>query len=73
MDYPTLEQVNVGTQFEICKWHRFLPSPGRCAVGMEDFDKVCEEQRVILDRIEERFAEFGGMTTEISKTLGWTQ
>jgi len=55
---PTLEEVEVADHEQICRWYRFLPSP-------------LEHQVYIMDRIVERYKEFGGFTTEISKKIGW--
>ena len=64
MKYPTTEEVNQATRFQICGWYRFLPSP--------DFEGIYAiEQRKIMDRICERFKILGGFTPEISKRLGW--
>ena len=71
--YPTIEQVNAATHFELCGWYRFLPSPGASAInkGRPAFDVALAEQKVVLDRIVERMKEMGGMTPAISKQLGW--
>jgi len=57
--YPTIEQVDVATHYQICGWWRFLKSP-------KD-----DKQVKIMNRIGERLKEFGGFTPEISKSLGW--
>jgi len=56
--YPTLDQVNEANRMDICGWYRFLPSA------------LTDEQRLVTDRILERFREFGGFTPEISKAIG---
>jgi hypothetical protein len=59
MIYPSIEEVNVADQMEVCRWYRFLSSP------------VGELEIVIMDRIVERYDDFEGMTPEISKQIGW--
>jgi len=71
MGYPTLEQVNSASHYQICSWYRFLPSPGSRAIGRPDFEEVLNREAPIMDRIAERLKEFGGFTPEISKSLGW--
>ena len=74
MSYPTLEQVEAATHYEICKWWRFLPSPGSSAIGDSDreyFDKTLARELKVMDKIKERLDHFGGFTPEISKSLGW--
>ena len=56
--YPTPKEVEEANRLTLCCWHRFLPSP-------------TEEQLPILNRIEERYKEAGGMSPEISKMIGW--
>jgi len=56
--YPkTLLEVNNASRYQICGWHRFLPSP------------VTHRQKLMLDRIEKRLRELGGFTPKISKAL----
>lgn len=73
MNYPTLEQVNAASHYQICSWWRFLPSPASWAVNKprEEFQKILDAEVAIMNRIGERFKELGGMTPEISKSLGW--
>ena len=61
MRYPTMEQVNEATHTDVCRWHRFLPSPAD------------EHQRWILNSIEVKLGNFGGFTPEISKEVGWDE
>lgn len=58
--YPTIDEVNKADRRQICSWYRFLPSP---RFGSET-------ETSIIDRIVERYKELGGMTPEISKSLG---
>ncbi len=59
MIYPSIEEVNTAEHFEICRWWRFLSSP------------VGEIELIVMERVVERFDQLGGMTTEISKQIGW--
>jgi len=72
-DYPTIKEVNEADRYQICKWWRFLPSPGFRAVDKSsaEFTKVMDAEKPIMDRIAERFKEMGGFTPEISKAMGW--
>lgn len=58
MNYPTMEQVEAADHEQLARWQRFLSSP---------MDKQVE----ILRRLLARMQEFGGMTTAISKKIGW--
>lgn len=71
--YPTMEQVNNADHEQICRWWRFLKSPGLSAINRNrnDFKEVLKREKVIMDRINERLKEFGGFTPEISKNIGW--
>lgn len=59
MNYPTLDEINAAGRTQICRWYRFLKSA------------VNDSEEVLLNRICERFKELGGMTSEISKQIGW--
>ncbi|MDP1675686.1 MAG: hypothetical protein Q8L88_02380 [Bacteroidota bacterium] len=59
MKYPTLEQVAVADRLQTCRWYRFLSSPTN------------GEEENILNAVIVRFNQFGGMTPEISKQIGW--
>jgi hypothetical protein len=69
--YPTMEQVEAADRVQLAGWMRFLPSPGASVKRMKDFDEALVREKVILDKIAERFKEMGGMTPEISKQIGW--
>ena len=73
MTYPTIEEVKNASHEQICRWHRFLPSPGSCAIKKDryTFHKVLNREAIIMDKICERLKEFGGFTPEISKEIGW--
>ena len=61
MKYPRMTQVEVADHETICRWYRFLKAAKDAA------------QTVIMTRICDRFKEGGGMTSEISKKIGWDQ
>ena len=73
MNYPTKDEVEQASHMQVCQWYRFLPSPGTSALGgnRSQFEARMAQERVVMDRIVERFNELGGMTTEISKAIGW--
>jgi hypothetical protein len=55
----TMEQINAADHYTLARWWRF-GAPG----------SVCHDAEG--DRLQERlFKEFGGITPEISKSLGW--
>lgn len=70
MNYPKMDEVETADITQLCRWIRFLPSPGRSAVGKDNFNKVFEKETKILQRVIERQADLGGMTPEISKKIG---
>ncbi len=69
MKYPTMEEVEAADQTQLCRWYRFLPSPGPVVVGQENAASNREVE--ILNRIIDRHKEGGGFTPEISKAIGW--
>lgn len=71
MKYPTMEQVESASRLELCRWHRFLDSPGMPGIGKENFMEILETESRIAERIHERLRELGGFTPEISKAIGW--
>lgn len=73
MKYPTIEEVEAADRYELCRWARFLPSPGMSALEAdpEDFQMLCDKEERINKRISERLKKMGGFTPEISKSLGW--
>lgn len=73
VSYPTPEEVEQANHLQLCRWYRFLPSPGMNAIGTDEpeFTNVITRQRKIMDRIVERFKEGGGFTPAISKAIGW--
>jgi len=54
-----MEEVEQASRKQLCRWYRFLPSPGT------------DDEVEVMNRIAERFNEFGGFTPEISKEVGW--
>jgi len=73
VNYPTMEEVEKADRIQLCRWYRFLPSPGSSAIGNPglNFRRLLAKQIPIMDRIAERLKEFGGFTPEISKLIGW--
>ena len=69
--YPTMEQVEKADQMQLCRWYRFLKSPGSRAIGIDTFEEVLKREKPIMDRIVERVKQGGGFTPGISKALGW--
>lgn len=59
MLFPSLADVERATRYQLCEWHRFLPSA--------DTEKTIQVQA----RIYDRWRELGGFTPEISKAIGW--
>jgi hypothetical protein len=58
-DFPTMEQVEKADREQLARWYRFLPSGDQL------------EQRKIRHRLAERFQKMGGMTSELSKKIGF--
>jgi hypothetical protein len=71
MQYPTLEQVELASTFQLCEWTRFLHSPGGKALDSPNFHQILESEGKVMDRICARLKDLGGFTPEISKKLGW--
>ena len=59
MKYPTKEEVEAADRKQLAQWSRHLPTANDVA------------QLEIINRIYDRFKEAGGMTPEISKSIGW--
>jgi hypothetical protein len=74
MQYPTLEEAERADLLTLCRWHRFLPSPGSSAIKEDvpyaEFKKVMEAEVAILVRIQDRLGKMDGFTPQISKALG---
>ncbi len=73
MAYPTIEQVKAADREQICRWYRFLPSPGESASGTPAFNQVLSEEATIMNAIVARCKEFGGFTPDISKKIGFVK
>ncbi len=71
MKYPTIEEIENADRITISRWYRYLPSPGVNHIQGDNFMDHCHEEALLMDKINERFEEFGGMTPEISKIIGW--
>lgn len=61
MEYPTIAEVESADHEQICRWARFL-----------EVTANRKEQEVVI-KICDRFDEFGGITPEISKKIGWNE
>lgn len=71
MKYPTMNEVETANITDLCRWHRFLKSPGYSAAGLDGFESVLIREKKIIDRVNVRMKDLGGMTPEISKKIGW--
>jgi hypothetical protein len=69
--YPTIDGVKVAGRHQLGYWFRFLPSPGMNWVDTETFEINLEREKAIMHLICDRFEEFGGMDSNLSKELGW--
>jgi hypothetical protein len=69
MSYPTIEEVGQADIILLCRWSRFLDSPGWSAIGTDAFDECLRKEVVIMNHILKRQKELGGWTPEISKLL----
>lgn len=58
MEYPTVEQVALADHRQLAVWYRFLPSPQSNQV--EALNLICS-----------RLDELGGITPELSESIGW--
>ena len=73
MSYPTLTEVETASHEQLCRWWRFLPSPGMSAVGADNFRTALDREVPVMNRIVERVRELGGFTPAISKRIGWAR
>lgn len=74
MKYPSMEEVEAASTFELARWARHLPSPGSQAIDLGDhetFEALLEHEAAVLNRILARFAEAGGWNPVLSKAVGW--
>jgi hypothetical protein len=67
MDYPTFEAVMNATHEQLARWYRFLPTPGTTKAGAV----ALEHEQTIMELVMRRLRQFGGITPEISKRVGW--
>ena len=65
--YPSIEEVESATQLQLCRWWRFLKSPGQLAINSDHFTETLRPEINIMDRIVERVKEGGGFTPDIRK------
>ena len=61
LDHTIVEKIKKLTHYEMAKLWRFTPD------GHIYFDSTLPYYKIFL----ERFQQLGGMTSEISKQLGW--
>lgn len=61
MIFPTEKEVKEADHTQICRWYRFLPS------------WTSGNDNKIMARIVIKYNQGGGMTTAISKQIGWEQ
>jgi hypothetical protein len=71
MEYPTIDEVMNADRYQICKWYRYLQSPGISAIGKPDFEIILNEEEKVMQLICKRFKKLGGFTPEISKSIGF--
>ena len=71
MKYPTLDEIETADRIQIARWYRYLPSPGVNFLGKDNFNEMCNFQAMLMHRINARFVELGGMTSELSKIISW--
>ena len=73
MKYPTIEEVNQADIIQLLRWWRYLPSPGSEYIGAEKeiFENGMKKEAEIIDIIGERMKELGGITSQVSKVVGW--
>ena len=71
MKYPDKEMVEKADRIQIARWWRYLPSPGINHIDKNNFMEMCKHEANIMDLINKRFEELGGMTPELSKIIGW--
>lgn len=69
--YPSKEDVEKADAEQICRWNRFLPSPGSKAIGTPEFKETLRKESKIIDTIHTRMVKENLMTPEISKKIGW--
>jgi hypothetical protein len=76
MKYPTIEEVQKASHHQLAVWCRFLPSPGWSVDRTkkpEEVEKQMGDEIIVNNLISERFKLCGGMTPELSKSIGWKE
>ena len=72
--YPTIEQVEDANREQLARWYRFLPSPGMDAIdagkSSDEVNPIMKTEAGIMNRIDARLRQTGGMTPEVSKRIG---
>lgn len=73
MNYPSMEEVEAASPVQLLRWYRFLPSPGANHVDKElvEFLPLLDREQDVLVRISKRLEEAGGITSALSKEVGW--
>lgn len=73
MKYPTLNEVESADRAQICRWLRFLLSPGMSTMGSPQalFEVTTRAEARVMERIMVRSKDLGGMTPAISKEIVW--
>jgi len=59
MTYPTKEEIESADRYQLCVWHRFMPSP------------MTPEEVELNHLMFKRWSDVGGFTPAISKSIGW--
>ena len=75
LPYPSPAEVERADRLQLGRWYRFLSSPGLSAIGIvehEQYVVLADLEKVILNRIIERFISMGGWDYTLSKEIGWT-
>ena len=73
MNYPSLPEVDAATHVQLARWYRFLKSPGMSTIGgdQDRFGDVMIAESDVMRRICYLLDQHGGITTTISKEIGW--
>jgi hypothetical protein len=72
MNYPSLEQVESASQFELGRWLRFLDSPGMRAIDAGMTGEELDEHLFFESKVQARIGErFDGWNPTLSKAIGW--
>lgn len=59
MSYPSLDEIQSASHYQLAKWARNLPSPRNV------------DEKALLDLLLERFRSLGGWDPDLSKKVGW--